>query len=85
MCIGSMLAAMVFQTLLVKYSSAMVWVVTLTLVTPVSAVAFTAPFLMGSDAEAIDPLDWAALVILMVSAVLLPRWWLWWLWWFCCC
>lgn len=66
-CILSMLTCNLVQALLVKYSSAVLSVFVITLVTPVSAFAFTLRFLMGNDVETVDPLEIVALGILMVG------------------
>ena len=50
-CVLAMLATSIVQTFLVKYSSAVLSVFVITLVTPVSAFAFTWEFLMGPITE----------------------------------
>eukprot|EP00750_Incisomonas_marina_P033089 INCI9559.1.p1 GENE.INCI9559.1~~INCI9559.1.p1 ORF type:complete len:559 (+),score=99.69 INCI9559.1:169-1845(+) len=66
-CVVTMLLTNVVQTLLVKYSSAVLSVFVITLVTPVSAFAFTLHFLMGDDVETVNLLEIVALVVLMVG------------------
>lgn len=66
-CIVTMLLTNVVQALLVKYSSAVLSVFVITLVTPVSAFAFTLHFLMGDDVETVNLLEVVALVVLMAG------------------
>ena len=69
-CIVSMLLTQIFQTLLVKVSSAATSVLVMTLITPVSSLAFTFHFLMGDHVEQISVVQTLALVILLVGITL---------------
>mmetsp|Transcript_21521 Transcript_21521/g.50619 ORF Transcript_21521/g.50619 Transcript_21521/m.50619 type:complete len:473 (+) Transcript_21521:2-1420(+) len=70
LCVLSMLLANVFQAVVVKYGSAALCVVIQTLVTPVSTLAFTMPWLMGDDTEKMSAWTWAALAVLMLGICL---------------
>ena len=63
-CVATMLMTNLFQMLLVKTASATVVAVVVTLVTPVSAFAFTMPWLMGADH--VEPLSWTSALALCV-------------------
>eukprot|EP00944_MAST-04C_sp_MAST-4C-sp1_P015162 g15162.t1 len=69
-CIFSMLLTQIFQTLLVKVSSAATSVLVMTLITPVSSFAFTFHFLMGEHVEQISVVQTLALVILLIGIAL---------------
>ena len=69
-CIVSMLLTQIFQTLLVKVSSAATSVLVMTLITPVSSLAFTFHFLMGDHVEQISVVQTLALIILLVGITL---------------
>eukprot|EP00949_MAST-11_sp_MAST-11-sp1_P002903 g2903.t1 len=60
-----MLASSIFQTLLVKHSSAALTVLVLTMITPVSAICYTIPALMGSNTEVLGRTQLAALFVLL--------------------
>lgn len=67
---GTMLLSGVFQSLLVKYGSASLYVVVSTLITPLAALAFTFSFLMGDHTEKMSPFSWGALAILVVGVMM---------------
>lgn len=69
-CILTMLLTNLVQAYLVKYSSAVLSVFVITLVTPVSAFAFTFQFLMGDDVESVNMLELVALAVLMVGILI---------------
>ena len=69
-CIVSMLLTQIFQTLLVKVSSAATSVLVMTLITPVSSIAFTFQFLMGEYVETISVVQAMALVVLLIGIAL---------------
>ena len=64
-----MLLSNLLQALLVKYASALLSVLVITLTTPFSAIAFTMPVLMGGHVESMDWMLWVALAVLMVGIV----------------
>ena len=66
-CIISMLLTQIFQTLLVKVSSAATSVLVMTLITPVSSIAFTFQFLMGQHTEKINIIQAMALLLLLIG------------------
>jgi len=66
-CIISMLLTQIFQTLLVKVSSAATSVLVMTLITPVSSIAFTFQFLMGQHTEEINIIQAIALLVLLTG------------------
>lgn len=68
-CVATMLLTNLMQAYVVKIASASFSVVLITLVTPVSAVAFTIRFIMGSHAESLTPITWLALVVLLLGVL----------------
>lgn len=67
LCVSFMLLSLLTQAVMVKYSSAALTAMAITLVTPASAFAFTLPFLLGPHVEAFSWVQWIALVLLMVG------------------
>ena len=68
-CVLTMLLSNLFQALLVKYSSALLSTLVITMVTPCSAFAFTFPSLMGSHAEDMSWILWLSLLVLVVGVL----------------
>ena len=69
-CIATMLSTQIFQTLLVKVSSASFVVICMTLITPVSSICFTFSFLMGKHVEVLSSIQIGALGVLLVGIAL---------------
>jgi drug/metabolite transporter (DMT)-like permease len=69
-CIVTMLLTQIFQTLLVKVSSASFVVICMTLITPVSSFCFTFPFLMGANTETLNNIQVIALLVLLLGIAL---------------
>lgn len=67
LCVSFMLLSTLLQTMMVKYSSAALSAMAITLVTPVSAFAFTLSFLLGPHVEEFSWVQWIALALLMVG------------------
>merc|ERR1711907_83751 len=68
-CVMTMLLTNIMQAYIVKIASASFSVVLITLVTPVSAIAFTIRFIMGSNTEKLTPITWLALVVLLIGVL----------------
>jgi drug/metabolite transporter (DMT)-like permease len=73
LCVLTMLGTNLVQAFLVKYSSAVLMMFIITLVTPVTAIAFTFKFLMGDDVETVNVLEIVALLVLM-AGICIYRW-----------
>lgn len=65
-----MVLGMFLQTWIVKVASAALAIVASTLVTPISALCFTSPILMGQFAEQLAPSTWTSLVVILIGLVL---------------
>ncbi|KNC78365.1 hypothetical protein SARC_09199 [Sphaeroforma arctica JP610] len=65
-----MLTAQIVQALLVKKSSAALVVIVLTVITPLSTVCFSIPYLMGEHTEALKISTCVALVVLTVGVII---------------
>eukprot|EP00457_Paulinella_chromatophora_P006684 gb/GEZN01006703.1/.p1 GENE.gb/GEZN01006703.1/~~gb/GEZN01006703.1/.p1 ORF type:complete len:524 (-),score=68.18 gb/GEZN01006703.1/:25-1596(-) len=61
---GSMLACQILQTMLVKAGGAALSVILLTVVTPITALAFTSPLIMGKFAEKLD--GWSVVTLAVI-------------------
>jgi len=68
-CVVTMLLTNALQAYVVKLGSAALSVLIVTLVTPVSAIAFTLPFVMGSHAESPGSTTWIALALLLFGVM----------------
>jgi len=70
LCILTMLLTNALQAYVVKLGSAALSVLIVTLVTPMSAIAFTLPFIMGSHTETPSWTTWLALGLLLLGVAL---------------
>jgi drug/metabolite transporter (DMT)-like permease len=69
-CVGTMLLSQILSAMLVKRGSAALTSIVITLVTPVSTIAFTVPLFMGQHTEQMHPSTWLALVVMLLGIAL---------------